>query len=96
LVHPALRTDSADDVAGLVTELDELYFALSVEQEAGRASLGEVDAAFGRARAANAVEFMLRAEPAEAIYEAAASTEDWSELRSSVLSLLGATNDASP
>jgi len=65
--------------------LDERYFALSE----ARASSEDVEAAFGQARAANAVEFVLRDEPADTIYEAAAAVEDWSELRASVLSLLG-------
>jgi len=85
LIHPALAGDSADIVSALVSELDERYFALSE----ARASSEDVEAAFGQARAANAVEFVLRDEPADTIYEAAAAVEDWSELRASVLSLLG-------
>ena len=89
LAHPSLKSGSADDIAALVAELDEQYFALSEERDEGRASTKEVVEAFGRARAANAVEFMRRGEPAEAIYEAAAVADDWSELRIAVLSQLG-------
>ncbi len=89
LAHSSLKAGSADDIAALVAELDEEYFALSEERDEERASTEEVVEAFGRARAANAVEFMRRGEPAEAIYEAAAAVEDWSELRAAVLSQLG-------
>jgi hypothetical protein len=89
LTHSALVASSAEDVAGLVAELDHHYFAVSEERDAGRSSTEEVVAAFGRARAASAVEFVRRGEPAEAIYEAAASVEDWSELRAELLARLG-------
>ena len=89
LSHPTLKAGSPDDIAALVADLDDQYFALSEERDEGRASTEDVVAAFGLARAANAVEFMRRREPAEAIYEAAATAEDWSELRIAVLSQLG-------
>jgi len=90
LAHPAVAAGTADDVAALAAELDERYFALSEERDAGRASTEQVAAAFERARAASAVEFARSGEVAEAVYEAAAAAEDWSELRSRLLSLLGA------
>jgi hypothetical protein len=96
LAHPALAGGSVDSVAALVAELDDRYFALSAERDAGRASPEEVAAAFGRARAASAVEFMLREEPAEAVYEAAAAAEDWSGMRAEVMSLLGSQRPADP
>ncbi len=89
LAHPALGAGSAEDVAALVAELDDVYFAVSDGRDAGRCSTEDVVAAFGRARAASAVEFVRRGEPAEAIYEAAAAVEDWSELRAALLARLG-------
>ena len=88
LTHSALVTDSANDIAALVAELDDRYFAVSAERDAGRSNTEDVVAAFGRARAASAVEFVRRGNPAEAIYEAAASVEDWSELRAALLARL--------
>lgn len=90
LAHSSLKAGSPDDIAALVADLDEQYFALSEERDEGRAKTEEVVAAFGRARAATAVEFIRRGEPAETIYEAAAAVEDWSELRVAVLSQLAA------
>ena len=90
LVHPALFANSVESVSDLCAELNEQYFAMSEEREVGRASDDDVVAAFGRARAANAVEFMLRGEPGEAIYESAAATENWPELKASLLLLLRA------
>jgi hypothetical protein len=89
LAHPALAKDSVADVAALVAELDDRYFTLSEERNEGRVSTDDVVAAFGLARAASAVEFFRRGEPAEAIYEAAASVEDWSELRAALVARLG-------
>jgi len=90
LSHPAVAGGTADDAAALAAELDERYFTLSEERDTGRATSEQVAAAFGRARAASAVEFARRGEPAEAVYEAAAAADDWSELRAGLLSLLGA------
>jgi hypothetical protein len=89
LTHPAVTAGTADDAAALAAELDERYFASSEERDAGRADAGQVAAAFERARAASAVEFARRGEPAEAVYEAAAAAEDWSELQAGLLSILG-------
>ena len=89
LAHPALVAGSAEEVAALVSELDGRYFTLSEERDEGQASTDDVVAAFGLARAANAVEFVRRGEHAETIYEAAASVEDWSELRDTLLAQLG-------
>jgi hypothetical protein len=89
LTHPALVAGTADDAAAVAAELDERYFTVSEERDAGRASTEQVAAAFERARAASAVEFVRRGEPAEAVYEAAAAADDWSELRAGLLSLLG-------
>jgi hypothetical protein len=88
LDHPVAATGTADDAAALTAELDERYFALSEERDAGRASTDQVAAAFEQARAASAVEFARRGDAAEALYEAAAAAEDWSELRAGLLSLL--------
>jgi len=89
LVHPSLKDGLVDDIAALVAKLDEQYFVLSEERDEGRATTEQVVEAFGRARAANAVESMRRGDPGDAIYEAAASAEDWTELRDAVLSQLG-------
>jgi len=89
LTHPAMTAGTADDAAAVATELDERYFALYEERDACRATTEQVAAAFERARAAGAVEFARRGEAAEAVYEAAAAAEDWSELRAELLSLLG-------
>lgn len=89
LRHPSLASGCRDRVAQLVAQLDEQYFAASEARDAGRAGDDEVVTAFGQARAADAVGATLRGEPADAIYEATAAAEDWSELRVSLLSLLG-------
>jgi hypothetical protein len=86
--HPAGAAGTSDDAAALAAELDERYFAMSEERDAGRATTEQVAAAFEQARAASAVEFARRSDPAEAVYEAAAAAEDWSELRAGLLSLL--------
>jgi hypothetical protein len=88
LTHPALAGGTADDLAALVAELDDRYFALTEARDAGQASAEQVAKAFELARAASAAEFARRGEPAEAVYEAAAAADDWSELRAGLLSLL--------
>jgi hypothetical protein len=72
-----------------VAAADDWYCNLSEHRDKGGASTDDVVAAFGLARAASAVEFVRRGEPAEAIYEAAGSVEDWSELRAALLERLG-------
>jgi hypothetical protein len=88
LTHPALAAGTADEAAVIAADLYERYFALSEARDAGRATTEQVAAAFEQARAASAVEFARRGEPAEAVYEAAAAADDWSELRAGLLSLL--------
>jgi len=96
LAHPVFANGSADQVAALVVELDERYFAVAESREVGQATTEGVVVTFSQARAANAVELLLRGELAEAIYEAAAAAEDWSELRASVLSLLVVPQNTEP
>jgi hypothetical protein len=86
-----LRTGLPDEtmkteIAALVESLDERYFDL---QEAGRDPL----AAFGRARAANAVLFAVDPDPfvaaAEAVYEASVATDDLPQLEQLVRTAVG-------
>ena len=49
LAYPALAAGTADDAAAIAGELDERYFALSEERDAGRATAAQVVAAFGQA-----------------------------------------------
>jgi hypothetical protein len=74
-----------EPVADVVKQLDDLYFDL----EAGGASDAAVQAAFRRARAANALEYAMQGNAYEAIYEARASTEDVGALHQVVLQALG-------
>ncbi len=98
LSHPALADGPVDPIAALAAELDERYFEASESANGGLATTDEVLAAFGRARAASAVEFLRRGELGEAIYEAAAAGEvsDWSELRGKLLLLLSGGQSAEP
>ena len=57
LADPALVAGSVEVVAALVAELEDRYSAVSEAREAGRASTEDMVAAFGRARAASAIEF---------------------------------------
>lgn len=88
LSHPAISAAQiggpTDAIAALVSELDDKYFELQELCDAGECSKEEVLAAFGRARAANAIEFAVRGEAAEAVYEAAVCCDDVSGLRRAV------------
>lgn len=88
LAHASLVAGTLDDVAALAVELEERYFVLYEERDAGRSSTEQVVAAFELARAASAVEFARRGDAAEAVYEATCAAEDWSELRAGLLSIL--------
>jgi hypothetical protein len=50
-------------------------------KEAGTVPAEEVEVAFSRARAASAVDFAARGEPAEAVYEAGIAADDWAGLQ---------------
>jgi hypothetical protein len=94
LCHPALAEarlgGPTEAIAALVAELDNRYFALQEQlEEEGQGPKAEVLAAFQRARAANALEFAVRGQADEAIYEAAASNEDSVALRRVILEALG-------
>jgi hypothetical protein len=91
IAHEALSSHSLDRVAALVVEWEDRYFAAYEAREAGRDTI-DVVAAFSQTRAASAVEFMLRGESDEAIYEAASAVDDWSELRVLLLSILNGRN----
>jgi hypothetical protein len=88
LSHPAIEkallTGQADTLASTVEELDERYFILQESKDSGRASEEDVLRAFAVARAVSALEFAMRDEPLEAIYEAGMATDDWPALRSLV------------
>jgi len=80
----------SDPIAAVVAELDNRYFELQeLLDEEGEGSKADVLVAFRRARAANALEFAVRGEADEAVYEAAASTEDVQALRQVVMAALG-------
>jgi hypothetical protein len=70
LSHPAISAAQiggpTDAIAELVNALGDQYFELQELCDAGECSKEEVLAAFGRARAANALEFAVRGEAAEA------------------------------
>ena len=94
LAHPALAEARLggpwEPIAALVEELDNHYFELQeLLDEEGEGSKADVLVAFRRARAANALEFAVRGEADEAVYEAAAATEDVQELRRVVMEALG-------
>jgi hypothetical protein len=94
LSHPALAQarlgGPSEPIAALVEELDNRYFELQeLLDEEGERSKADVLAAFRRARAANSLEFAVRGEADEAVYEAAASTEDVGTLRQVVMGALG-------
>ena len=76
---------SADgtDFGVLAQSFDESYFA-----QGENASVDGIDF-FSRARAASAMDFARRGEPAEAIYEAISAVDDSSELREIVSRDLG-------
>jgi hypothetical protein len=79
-----------EPIAGVVAELDNHYFELQEMLDGeGEGSKAEVLEAFRRARAANALKYAVRGEADEAIYEAAASTEDVRALRQVVMEALG-------
>jgi hypothetical protein len=89
LAHPAITAALADgqlgELSAVAAELDELYLAAD-ESEAAPST---VLAAFGRARAASAVEFAARGETEEAVYEAAIATADLPGTRAVIASVLG-------
>ena len=94
LAHPVLVETRLggpwEPIAALVEELDNRYFKLEeLLDEEGEGSKADVLVAFRRARAANALEFAVRGEADEAIYEAAAAAEDVQELRQVVMEALG-------
>jgi hypothetical protein len=75
----------------LVAQLDEEYFALQEAAEEGRASTEDYVKVFGQARAVAALSFATGEDAfqaaTEAIYEAAATTDDKEELSSRILSM---------
>jgi hypothetical protein len=89
LAHVALAaarpSDPPEAVSAIVKQLDDLYFDLGEEPEA---SDTQVQAAFRRARAANALEYAMQGNAYEAIYEARASTDDIDALHQVVLQTL--------
>ena len=79
----------SEGIVALVEELDSRYFELQELLDEGEKSKADVLVAFRRARAANALAFAVRGEADEAVYEAAASTEDVQALRQVVMEALG-------
>ncbi len=79
-------------LSALVAALDEDYFRLHVAAEEGGTSADDYLRAFAKARAANAVLHAGGVDPLEAssqaIYEAAATTDDWSELQQIIEAIL--------
>ncbi len=80
----AIRSGDAAELGALVARLDEQYFALEDLNELGQAYPSQVLEAFSKARAAAAVEFAVRGEYAEAVYEAGMATDDWAAIRAIV------------
>jgi len=85
---PALRSA----VEARVEQLDLDYFELQAAEDDGRATGDEVLNAFSRARAAAAVAIAIRGNDAEttgeSVYEAAATTDDLSEIEELVDAVL--------
>jgi hypothetical protein len=91
LSHPLLTdgdVEPSTDLTDIVAELDDRYFELQEMFEDGRCPQSEVLAAFSRACAADSLDSAIRGETADAIYEAAMSSDDNTELRTIVLSAL--------
>lgn len=76
LATPPPAPDAANTVEEIVDRLDELGFDLNDKAEAGKVSQAEYIAMYNKARAANAVWYVLHADPfvaaAESAYEAGA------------------------
>jgi hypothetical protein len=92
---PSLR----DAAVALTERLDTTYFDLQDAADEGRATQTQVLDAFSRARAANAVAFALSGfDPStakEVIYEAAAVTDNLTELENLIDATLQSANNAS-
>src|SRR5262245_32893640 len=73
LAHPAIAAAHEDgpvrEVSRLVKQLDKQYFDQQEAWENGQGTKAEWLATFRQARAASAIEFAIRGEAAEAIYE---------------------------
>ena len=94
LSHPALAGATlgvpSEPIAAVVEALDNHYFELQeLLEEEGEGSRADVLAAFRRALAATALEFGVRGEAEEAVYEALGSTEDVPAVRQVVMGSLG-------
>jgi hypothetical protein len=80
------------EIDALVAELDEQYFDLQEAAEERRPSMGDHVRLFGQARAVAALACAAADDPleaaTEAIYEAAATTDDKEELTSLIRSVL--------
>jgi len=92
LSHPAISAarigGSTDAIKSLVSELDDLYLDLQESVDAGKSTREEMMTAFRRARAANAIEFAVRGDAYDAVYEAGFCADDVSGLRHAVASAL--------
>jgi hypothetical protein len=80
-VDAALAGGAVHDLTALVDELDRQYFDL---QQARASDLEPAPVwlgVFSKARAASAVNFAVRGESAEAVYEAGHATNEWAGLR---------------
>lgn len=89
-----LAPEKRAEIGALAARLDEEYFDLQEAAEEGRASADEYLRLFGQARAVTAVLSAFQDHPfeaaAEAIYEAAATTDQPKDLFSVVEAVLGA------
>jgi hypothetical protein len=92
LSHPVVSAakmgSTSEPISALVVELDERYFDLQESCDEGECSKEAVLTAFGRARAANALEFAVRGDAAEAVYEATMCSDDVAALRRVLASAL--------
>jgi len=88
----AERAEVVSRLSALQDELDEQYFTLQEQAEAGEPSKDSFLTRFREARAVAAIVFGLKGDAAEAIYEAAAAVTDGAALIDEVRStLIGAT-----
>ncbi len=92
LSHPVVAAaeigGSTEAIAEVVEELDDRYFELQELCDEGKCSKADMLAAFAQARAANALEYAMQGDAAEAVYEATVCSDDHSELRKLVASAL--------
>jgi hypothetical protein len=90
VVLEALSGNQSASLTSVIATLDERYFRLKEEADEGRGVPLEWQRVFSAARAASAVDFAIRGNASEAIYEAAQATDHLVVFREFILKELGA------